>query len=72
MTSYRTVHSLLIFRASTNEQDLFVGTADPCSGALRRHINEDEAWKRELFLRPGEWILWVTVAVVTETIIVLF
>ncbi|KAF5364540.1 hypothetical protein D9757_011334 [Collybiopsis confluens] len=26
--------------------------------------NEREAWKRELFLRPGEWIPWVTVTVV--------
>ncbi|KIK59028.1 hypothetical protein GYMLUDRAFT_74611 [Collybiopsis luxurians FD-317 M1] len=25
---------------------------------------EGEAWKRELFLRPGEWIPWVTVTVV--------
>ncbi|KAG6917026.1 hypothetical protein DXG01_004152 [Tephrocybe rancida] len=29
--------------------------------------NEDEAWKRELFLRPGEWIPWVTVTVVAGT-----
>ncbi|KAG6831217.1 hypothetical protein H0H92_012014 [Tricholoma furcatifolium] len=29
--------------------------------------NEDEAWKRELFLRPGEWIPWVTVTVVVGT-----
>ncbi|KDR81920.1 hypothetical protein GALMADRAFT_240232 [Galerina marginata CBS 339.88] len=26
--------------------------------------NQGEAWKRELFLRPGEWIPWVTVTVV--------
>ncbi|KAG6840620.1 hypothetical protein C0991_005519 [Blastosporella zonata] len=29
--------------------------------------NEDEAWRRELFLRPGEWIPWVTVTVVVGT-----
>ncbi|KAE9384582.1 hypothetical protein BT96DRAFT_1026852 [Gymnopus androsaceus JB14] len=28
---------------------------------------EGEAWKRELFLRPGEWIPWVTVTVVAGT-----
>jgi integrin alpha FG-GAP repeat containing protein 1 len=31
--------------------------------------NEGEAWKRELFLRPGEWIPWVTVTVVVGTIL---
>lgn len=25
---------------------------------------EEGEWKRELFLRPGEWIPWVTVTVV--------
>ncbi|KAG5636137.1 hypothetical protein H0H81_009019, partial [Sphagnurus paluster] len=29
--------------------------------------NEDEAWKRQLFLRPGEWVPWVTVTVVAGT-----
>lgn len=28
---------------------------------------EGEAWKRELFLRPGDWIPWVTVTVVAGT-----
>ncbi|RDB23975.1 T-cell immunomodulatory protein [Hypsizygus marmoreus] len=28
---------------------------------------EGEAWKRELFLRPGEWIPWVTLTVVIGT-----
>ncbi|PPQ63333.1 hypothetical protein CVT24_006706 [Panaeolus cyanescens] len=27
-------------------------------------VKEGEIWKRELFLRPGEWIPWVTVTVV--------
>jgi len=31
--------------------------------------NQDEAWKRELFLRPGEWIPWVTVTVVVGMIL---
>ncbi|KAK2460674.1 hypothetical protein APHAL10511_007144 [Amanita phalloides] len=26
-------------------------------------LNEGEAWRRELFLRPGEWIPWVTIIV---------
>ncbi|KIM49554.1 hypothetical protein M413DRAFT_438743 [Hebeloma cylindrosporum] len=30
---------------------------------------EGEAWKRELFLRPGEWIPWVTVTVVVAMIL---
>ncbi|KAF5386695.1 hypothetical protein D9615_001974 [Tricholomella constricta] len=30
-------------------------------------VNEGEAWKRQLFLRPGEWIPWVTVTVVAGT-----
>jgi integrin alpha FG-GAP repeat containing protein 1 len=29
----------------------------------------EDGWKRELFLRPGEWIPWVTVTVVVATII---
>lgn len=32
-------------------------------------VNEGEAWKRELFLRPGEWIPWVMVTVVAGTIL---
>lgn len=31
--------------------------------------NEGEAWKRELFLRPGQWIPWVTVTVVAGTLV---
>ncbi|KAG5350908.1 hypothetical protein C0989_008806 [Termitomyces sp. Mn162] len=31
--------------------------------------DEGEPWKRELFLRPGEWIPWVTVTVVAGTIV---
>ncbi len=27
------------------------------------------SWKKELYLRPGEWIPWVTVAVVGTTIV---
>ena len=27
-------------------------------------VEESGAWKEELFLRPGEWIPWVTVTVV--------
>ncbi|TFK34872.1 hypothetical protein BDQ12DRAFT_688981 [Crucibulum laeve] len=30
---------------------------------------EGEAWKRELFLRPGEWIPWVTLTVVVGTVL---
>lgn len=30
---------------------------------------EGESWRRELFLRPGEWIPWVTVTVVVGTAI---
>jgi integrin alpha FG-GAP repeat containing protein 1 len=36
---------------------------------IRPSANEGEAWKRELFLRPGEWIPWVTVTVVAGTIL---
>ncbi|KAJ3514179.1 hypothetical protein NLJ89_g2518 [Agrocybe chaxingu] len=32
-------------------------------------IKEGEAWKEELFLRPGEWIPWVTVTVVAGTLL---
>lgn len=28
---------------------------------------EGEAWRRELFLRPGDWIPWVTLTVVAGT-----
>lgn len=27
-------------------------------------VGEDGMWKRELYLRPGEWIVWVTLTVV--------
>ncbi|THU96321.1 integrin alpha N-terminal domain-containing protein [Dendrothele bispora CBS 962.96] len=30
---------------------------------------EGDAWKRELFLRPGEWIPWVTLTVIAGTVI---
>ena len=30
---------------------------------------EGESWRRELFLRPGDWIPWVTVTVVVGTAI---
>ena len=30
---------------------------------------EDEAWKRQLFLRPGQWIPWVTLTVVVGTVL---
>ena len=29
----------------------------------------DQDWKRELYLRPGEWIPWVTVTLVVATVI---
>jgi hypothetical protein len=32
-------------------------------------VKEGENWRRELFLRPGEWIPWVTVTVVVGTAI---
>ena len=31
--------------------------------------NEGQDWRRELFLRPGDWIPWVTVTVVVGMII---
>jgi integrin alpha FG-GAP repeat containing protein 1 len=31
--------------------------------------DEGAAWKRELYLRPGSWIPWVTVTVVVVTIL---
>lgn len=30
---------------------------------------KDGAWRKELYLRPGEWIVWVTVTVVAATIV---
>lgn len=30
---------------------------------------EGDSWKRELYLRPGEWIPWVTLTVVASLII---
>ena len=29
----------------------------------------DQDWRRELYLRPGEWIPWVTVTLVLATVI---
>ena len=29
----------------------------------------DDVWKRELFLRPGEWIPWVTLTAVIGTVV---
>ena len=31
-------------------------------------ICDDGAWRKELYLRPGEWIPWVTVTVVVATV----
>jgi integrin alpha FG-GAP repeat containing protein 1 len=31
--------------------------------------NEGAGWKRELYLRPGSWIPWVTVTVVVVTVL---
>lgn len=30
---------------------------------------QGEAWKRELFLRPGRWIPWVTLTVILGTVV---
>lgn len=30
---------------------------------------EDSSWRRELYLRPGEWIPWVTLTVVVTAIL---
>ncbi|EMD34350.1 hypothetical protein CERSUDRAFT_117229 [Gelatoporia subvermispora B] len=32
-------------------------------------LEGEDGWKRELYLRPGEWIPWVTVTVVAATIV---
>lgn len=32
-------------------------------------IEGESFWRKELYLRPGEWIVWVTVTVVAATII---
>ena len=32
-------------------------------------LDEDGMWKKELYLRPGEWIPWVTVTVIAATIV---
>ncbi|KAI0093714.1 hypothetical protein BDY19DRAFT_881949 [Irpex rosettiformis] len=32
-------------------------------------IADDGAWRKELYLRPGEWIPWVTVTMVATTIV---
>ena len=31
--------------------------------------NEETSWRKELYLRPGEWIPWVTVTVVAATVL---
>ena len=31
--------------------------------------SDDGMWKKELYLRPGEWIIWVTISVVGAMII---
>ena len=30
-------------------------------------VEQDGSWRKELYLRPGEWIVWVTVTVVVAT-----
>jgi integrin alpha FG-GAP repeat containing protein 1 len=32
-------------------------------------VEHDGTWRKELYLRPGEWIIWVTVTVVAATIV---
>lgn len=36
---------------------------------IRPSAREGEAWRRELFLRPGKWIPWVTLTVVLGTVV---
>ena len=33
---------------------------------INSRMEGEAAWKRELYLRPGEWIPWVTVVVVAS------
>ncbi|KAF9265836.1 hypothetical protein L218DRAFT_956809 [Marasmius fiardii PR-910] len=36
---------------------------------IRPSADEGTAWRRELFLRPGEWIPWVTVTMIIGTVV---
>ena len=39
---------------------------------INGHDEGEASWKRELYLRPGEWIPWVTVAVIGTTVVLAF
>lgn len=32
-------------------------------------VGDDGAWRRELYLRPGSWIPWVTLTVLVTTVV---
>ena len=62
----------LFVGTTVHAQDHFInmeGVIPNSKVVILPSANEGEAWKRELFLRPGEWIPWVTVTVVAGTIL---
>ncbi|KAF8188320.1 hypothetical protein BJ912DRAFT_1031903 [Pholiota molesta] len=78
-TSYQSLQTPYSFiglgRTNNYIENLFVGTTIHApqhyinmEGVIPNSKVEGAEWKRELFLRPGEWIPWVTVTVVVSMI----
>ncbi|KAF8487633.1 hypothetical protein JB92DRAFT_2759088 [Gautieria morchelliformis] len=62
-----------LFVGSTKKHDTFINMEGVIPNSkvviIPSPQGEKDGWKRELFLRPGAWIPWVTLTVVLSTVI---
>ena len=62
-----------LFVGSTKKLDTFINMEGVIPNSkvviIPSPQGEKDGWKRELFLRPGAWIPWVTLTVVLSTVI---
>lgn len=61
-----------LFVGSTKRQDTFINMEGVIPNSkliiIPSSPDQNSDWKRELFLRPGAWIPWVTLTLVVSTI----
>lgn len=69
-------------RTNNYIESLFAGSTSPRSGTtlegvipnsklVLNPVEEGDAWRKELFLRPGEWIWWVLLTLIGATLCLL-
>jgi len=59
----------LSVRLNTQEHFINIEGVIPNSRVVIHPALDDGSWRRELFLRPGAWVPWVTFTVVVATVI---